>query len=272
MGGGEVSGQAPRSISVVIPAKNAARVIGETLASVRGAAFSAGVPVEIVVVDDGSSDGTGRAAIAAGAHRVVRTPGYGFKQGLHVYGIGAVRNAGIRASSGEAIASLDADCRVVGDYFARMMGGFRRGYPIVAGQRRPRDFGNPGQYAFKAVSDRVLGWRTAFAVEPCVGFLRVICPDGSCFDALAHTEVRGIVEGRRHKVFHDPLMIAYTSFGGWRGALGRIVARGAPALAIEAISNNFADMAGTSRRYQGRRVPEAIGELLGSVWRAARAQ
>ena len=53
-------------VAAVIPALNEATVIGEVVAGLREAGF----PL-VIVVDDGSTDGTGEAAIAAGA-RVVR--------------------------------------------------------------------------------------------------------------------------------------------------------------------------------------------------------
>lgn len=52
-------------VSVVVPAFNEARMIGSVTETLRGAGY------EVIVVDDGSSDGTSDAARAAGA-RVVR--------------------------------------------------------------------------------------------------------------------------------------------------------------------------------------------------------
>ena len=59
----------PAVVSIVIPAYNEADVIGEVVASLaRSAAWH-----EIIVVDDGSGDGTSARASAAGA-TVVTTP------------------------------------------------------------------------------------------------------------------------------------------------------------------------------------------------------
>ena len=86
----------PATISIVIPAYNESEAIAEVVGELRNAANWR----EIIVVDDGSSDGTGERAAAAGA-TVVR----------HAYNIGngaAVKN-GIRRASGEYVLIIDAD-------------------------------------------------------------------------------------------------------------------------------------------------------------------
>jgi hypothetical protein len=85
-------------ISVVIPAFNAARFIESALESV---ARQTVLPLEIIVVDDGSEDET--ASIAA-THRVrILSVPHG--------GLAVARNRGIDAASCEWVALLDADDR-----------------------------------------------------------------------------------------------------------------------------------------------------------------
>lgn len=84
-------------ISVVIAAYNAEKYLAETLASVRAQTFP---DYEIVLVDDGSTDGT--AALAALHEDVVIV-----RQSNR--GEAAARNTGIRAARGEFVAFLDAD-------------------------------------------------------------------------------------------------------------------------------------------------------------------
>lgn len=86
------------SFSVIVPARNAERLLAEALAAV--AAEAAVGPHEVIVVDDGSTDSTGEVARASGA-RVIRLPGLG---------PAAARNAGARAALGELLVFLDADC------------------------------------------------------------------------------------------------------------------------------------------------------------------
>lgn len=85
------------AVSVVIPAFDAERTLADALASV----FAQTEPAaEVLVVDDGSSDGT--AALAA-AHAGVRL----LRQERR--GPAAARNRGARAARGELLAFLDAD-------------------------------------------------------------------------------------------------------------------------------------------------------------------
>jgi glycosyltransferase involved in cell wall biosynthesis len=83
-------------VSVIIPAMNEAHAIGEVVSELR----SLGAWREILVVDDGSVDGTGPAATAAGAAVIT-----------HPYnkGNGAAVKSGIRRATGEFVLVVDAD-------------------------------------------------------------------------------------------------------------------------------------------------------------------
>src|SRR3954447_14425882 len=85
-------------VSVVIPAFNAERFVGEAVQSVMAQTL---LPVDIVVVDDGSTDRTAELAAAVDPTvQVVRTPNRG---------VAAARNTGARRARGSVIAFLDAD-------------------------------------------------------------------------------------------------------------------------------------------------------------------
>lgn len=83
-------------ISVVIPALNAERFIGEAIASVQGQTLAV---AEVIVVDNGCSDRTAEIALKMGAVVVAESQ----------RGLSAARNAGIRHSSQPWIALLDSD-------------------------------------------------------------------------------------------------------------------------------------------------------------------
>ena len=84
------------SVTIVVPAFNEGDSIGQVVTELRAAAPWH----EVLVVDDGSTDGTGKAAQDAGA-RVVRHP--------YNKGNGASVKTAIRAATSDWIAIVDAD-------------------------------------------------------------------------------------------------------------------------------------------------------------------
>jgi glycosyltransferase involved in cell wall biosynthesis len=99
-------------VSIVIPTYNCAGVIGETLISVAGQTYG---NIETVVVDDGSSDDTGKIVDGFSGNRKVRY--YRQENG----GPGSARNTGIRSANGDYIAFLDADDSLTSDSIERRM-------------------------------------------------------------------------------------------------------------------------------------------------------
>ena len=89
-------------VTVAIPAYDGERFIAEAIESVLGQSWPR---VELIVVDDGSTDGTA-AAVEGYAEedvRLIRQPNAG---------PAAARNAGIRAGGGEFVCYLDQDDRM----------------------------------------------------------------------------------------------------------------------------------------------------------------
>lgn len=86
-------------LSVVVPAHNASRTIERTLAAIAGARNSSMV-LELIVVDDGSSDDTSKLAEVY-ADRVVRRASSA--------GSAVARNAGAATARGEYLLFVDAD-------------------------------------------------------------------------------------------------------------------------------------------------------------------
>jgi glycosyltransferase involved in cell wall biosynthesis len=93
----EFGGHRP-AVSVVIAAFNSEKYLGEAISSVLAQSIA---PAEVIVVNDGSTDRTGEVAAAFGDRvRVITQPNAG---------CAAARNHGVRASTGDHIAFLDAD-------------------------------------------------------------------------------------------------------------------------------------------------------------------
>jgi glycosyltransferase involved in cell wall biosynthesis len=85
-------------VSVVIPAYNAERFVAQTLESVLRQTYR---DFEVIVIDDGSRDGTAAIAESFGTPvRCVRQDNGG---------VSRARNTGIREAAGEYVAFLDAD-------------------------------------------------------------------------------------------------------------------------------------------------------------------
>lgn len=99
--------------SVVIPAYNAESTLAAALGSVVGHAAD----MEVIVVDDGSTDATARVVATFGDHvRLLSTPNRG---------VSAARNTGISESNGGLVAFLDADDLWLPGKLARQWGAMR---------------------------------------------------------------------------------------------------------------------------------------------------
>ena len=100
--GGTKSGVIPRMIeaSVIVPARDAAGTIADTLAALADQDFQG--EYEVIVVDDGSRDATVTVAERTPAVNVLRQ---------ERLGPGQARNAGARVARGRVLAFTDADCR-----------------------------------------------------------------------------------------------------------------------------------------------------------------
>ena len=108
-------------LSVIIPACNERESIGDIVRRVKAVLDQA----EVIVVDDGSTDGTGEEAASAGA-RVISHP--------YNIGNGAAVKTGVRHASGEVLVLLDGDGQHPPEDIPQLLAEMDR-YDMVIGAR-----------------------------------------------------------------------------------------------------------------------------------------
>jgi len=112
-------------VSIIVPAYNEAGAIETDLEAIIAAMDSSRYTYEVIVVDDGSTDGTGDLAEAMGV-TVLRHP--------ENKGVGVARTNGVRAASGEIIVMTDADNTYPNEDIPRLLELMDR-YDMVIGAR-----------------------------------------------------------------------------------------------------------------------------------------
>ena len=118
-------------VTVAIPVRNGGAMLTRTLAAVR--AQRVGRPLELLVADSGSSDGSADTARRHGARVISVAPSE--------YSHGGTRNLLAEAASGSHIAFLTQDATPVDEnWLARLLSGFElaEGVGLVFGPYRPR--------------------------------------------------------------------------------------------------------------------------------------
>jgi glycosyltransferase involved in cell wall biosynthesis len=149
----------PESVTIVVPAFNES----DSIAHVVTAMLAAAPWHEVLVVDDGSTDGTGEAAQRAGA-RVIRHP--------YNKGNGAAVKTAIRSSSTEWVAIIDGDGQHPAEDAMRLVG--RCGdFDLVIGARDPRTQATAGRRIGNAVLNRLASYLTERPIADLTSGFRV---------------------------------------------------------------------------------------------------
>jgi glycosyltransferase involved in cell wall biosynthesis len=123
--GAEPAAAQARLVSVVIPARNEARAIGPLIDAVQSQGW-AEVALEVIVVDDGSTDDTAGAARRAGARVLVLQAGEGGNPAV-------ARNRGAHLAQGDPIVFLDADCTPAPGWLGFLLRTHDAGAAVVGG-------------------------------------------------------------------------------------------------------------------------------------------
>lgn len=119
------------TMSIIIPAFNESRRIGQSLEEIREYAAQTGTEIEVIVVDDGSTDGTANVARSfAGAPLkvVVLTSDTNHGKGHSV-------KKGMLRASGELLVMCDADLSASIWEVEKLLPWARRGYGVAIGSR-----------------------------------------------------------------------------------------------------------------------------------------
>ena len=111
-------------VSVVIASFNSESRIGRCIFGLQQQSYDSG-HIEIIVVDDGSTDSTANQALSLGAH-VISLP--------RNMGRSAARNAGWRLAKGKLILFTDDDCVPAIDWVERIVAQFSPGVIAVGGR------------------------------------------------------------------------------------------------------------------------------------------
>lgn len=140
------------SVSVIIPARNEAPGIARTVRAIIEQT-PGHCALEVIVVDDGSTDDTAAIARSAGA-RVIEMGAAGGNPA-------AARNRGAEAARGDPLVFLDADCEVADGWLAAFLDAHNAGETIVAGA-----LDLPAGLGVTARCDYYCGWYLVHSGRP----------------------------------------------------------------------------------------------------------
>ena len=150
-----------RDISVVIPVFNEAENLGPLLERLRSVQLP---PAEVIVVDDGSTDGSAEIAVKSGA-RVVRHP--------YNIGNGAAVKGGIRAARGRLLVLMDGDGQHRPEDIPKLLTEADR-YQMVIGARAKGSKLRFHRYVANLIYNAFASYVTRFKVEDLTSGFRVL--------------------------------------------------------------------------------------------------
>ena len=165
-------------LSVIGPAMNEAGNLTEYVERCLAAYDALGVRGEVIIIDDGSTDGTG----AVLADLIARYPDVvrGIRHRRN-FGLTQALRSGFQIARGRYIAWISTDLESHPDEdLPLFMEGFREGADVVAGYRRGREDGkNAASLVYNLVSNHLFGmhlhdmnWTKAFRRD-CLGVLEL---------------------------------------------------------------------------------------------------
>ena len=194
---------AAASVTVIIPAYNEAAAIGQVVAALRQVAPP--YVAEIMVVDDGSTDETGRLAQIAGASLI---------RHRHNRGYGAALKSGIRAATTEFVLTYDADGQHQPEQLAALWAA-RTGADMVVGARQTvlhsPLWRMPGKWLLNLLANYLMRRRIPdlnsglrLMRREVIGRYLHLCPDGFSFSTTSTLALLS----RGYDVVYTPIRVA----------------------------------------------------------------
>lgn len=151
----------PIAISLVIPAFNEAGRVWSTLSTAADVLNDLGEPWELLLIDDGSTDGTSDiAGIFAAEHPVVRV------ERLPHRGKASAVAHGMKLASGKLVAFSDADLATPLNYLKPFIARSRAGADIVIASREGLDANRIGEPAYRHIMGRVFNHLVQWLLLP----------------------------------------------------------------------------------------------------------
>src|SRR6266567_318049 len=129
----------PGLLSIVVPAHNEAQGIVHAIDVIVTALASCGMELEVIVVDDGSRDGTFD-RVTDMSRKDERIKGIRFTRN---FGKEAALLAGLRVSAGEAVVTIDSDLQHPPALIPKMVEEWRNGAMVVDAVKRSRESDGP---------------------------------------------------------------------------------------------------------------------------------
>jgi len=137
-----------RSVSLVIPVYNEEEVLQELIRRCLEVCEGMAMPFEIVLVDDGSSDGSTQIIRAAAEHQEGAVVGVLLNRN---YGQHAAVTAGFAESRGDVVITLDADLQNPPEEIPKLVRKIEEGFDVVGTARTPRQ-----DTLFRRVASRIV--------------------------------------------------------------------------------------------------------------------
>lgn len=150
-------------LSIVLPAKNEAGAIGETIAKIQALDLAS----EIIVVNDGSTDETQQVAEHAGANVKVVTHPYS-------KGNGAAIKTGARNATGDIIVFMDADGQHDPRDIPKLLEKIEQGYDLVVGARQKGSQANVGRGIANKLYNNLATYMSDHKVEDLTSGFRAV--------------------------------------------------------------------------------------------------